>query len=144
MVRHGQGQCNREVLGTSVEQESVRLRTDTKHSEETCSRIPMKTVIATSPPVVLHCRYENAFPRIPLPWWGFTSTPTCQRWGTFSASSSRGIRRRAKQRCFLLTWRSFRRWWGSVPETSRHRLHWRSLGQRLGGAASMLAFVFFC
>ena len=33
MVRHGQGECNSEVLRTTLEQESVRLGTDTKHAE---------------------------------------------------------------------------------------------------------------
>ena len=33
MVRHGQGERNRDVMCTTVEQESVRLGTDTKHSE---------------------------------------------------------------------------------------------------------------
>ena len=33
MVRHGQGECNNEVLCANVGRKSVRLGTDTKHSE---------------------------------------------------------------------------------------------------------------
>ena len=33
MVRHEQSERNRDVMCTNVEQKSVRLRTDTKHSE---------------------------------------------------------------------------------------------------------------
>ena len=33
MVRHGQGECNKEVLCTTAEQVSVRLGTGTKHPE---------------------------------------------------------------------------------------------------------------
>ena len=33
MVRHEQGECDKGVMCTTVEQESVRLGTDTKHYE---------------------------------------------------------------------------------------------------------------
>ena len=51
----------------------------------------------------------------------------------FTSGLGLWVRRRAKRCRLLLQGRSFWRWWSSVPETLKDRLHWRSHGYRLEG-----------